>query len=196
MCYVCYAHSIGAKLHPLFSTASNTYTEHVHKQAIEAIMKESVDVYKWLFREPVENWARYTFPPKLKCPNNTTNFVESFNGKIEKLRHNPIFTLLEEIRRKFMKTTAYIFKVVNCWTTVMVSRVKLLLVKGKLSSRECLVTPARRGIFEERQRGAKEKEDTGQKRKVGKPRKDEQTHVTTSSTQLSSQKRQTRSSSR
>ncbi|KAJ8428331.1 hypothetical protein Cgig2_002684 [Carnegiea gigantea] len=28
----------------------------------------------------------YTFPPESKCPNNTTNFVESFNGEI-KLRY-------------------------------------------------------------------------------------------------------------
>jgi len=55
MCYVCYAHSIGIKLHTFFSTANNTYTEHVHKQAMKAIKKESVDVYEWLFREPAEN---------------------------------------------------------------------------------------------------------------------------------------------
>ncbi|KAJ8428100.1 hypothetical protein Cgig2_012392 [Carnegiea gigantea] len=77
---------IGAKLHTLFYTACNAYTEHVHKQAMEAIKKESIATYEWLFREPVQNWARYTFPPELKCPGNTMNFVESFNGKIEKLR--------------------------------------------------------------------------------------------------------------
>ena len=70
----------------------------------------------------------------MKCPDSTTNFVESCNGKIEKFRYKPIFTLLLEIRRKFMKTIAH--------------RVKLLLVKAKLLSRECVVSLAGRGIFE------------------------------------------------
>lgn len=83
----------GAKLHSLFWTACNAYTEHVHKQAVEAIKKDSVATYEWLLKESVQNWARYTFPVELKCPDNTTNFVESFNGKIEKLRCKPIFTL-------------------------------------------------------------------------------------------------------
>ncbi|KAJ8439595.1 hypothetical protein Cgig2_024182 [Carnegiea gigantea] len=77
---------------------------------MEAIKKESVASYEWLLGEPVENWARYTFPVHLKCPDNTTNFVESFNDKIELHRHKLVFTLLEEIRRKFMKTIANRFK--------------------------------------------------------------------------------------
>ncbi|KAJ8431020.1 hypothetical protein Cgig2_003835 [Carnegiea gigantea] len=78
---------------------------------MEAIKKESVAAYDWLLGEPVENWVRYTFPVHLKCPDNITNLVESFNGKIELYRHKPVFTLLEEIRRKFMKTIANRFNV-------------------------------------------------------------------------------------
>ena len=84
----------------------------------------------------------------MKCPDNTTNFVESFNGKIEKLRYMPIFTFLEEIRRKFMKTIAHRFKAAKSWPSAVVLRVKLLLVKAELSSRESLVTPAGRRVFE------------------------------------------------
>ena len=101
----------GTKLQLLFWTACNAYNEHVHKQTMEAIKKQSVGAYEWLLGEPVELWARYTFPVDVKCPDNTTNFVESFNGKIELFRYKPIYILLEEIRRKFMKTIANQFNV-------------------------------------------------------------------------------------
>ncbi|KAJ8433889.1 hypothetical protein Cgig2_004611 [Carnegiea gigantea] len=229
---------IGAKLHTLFWTACNAYTEHVHKQVMKAIKKVSVISYE----EPVENWARYLFPPELKCLDNTTNFVEFFNGKIKKLKHKPIFLLSEEIRRKFMKTITHRVK-----PGVVVPRVKLLLVKAELSSIECVVTPIGIGIFKvldgvtsfimdqnvhhcdcmqytrsntlrcskcnqyghnsrshrkggvlDIRRGKdkiRKKNDTEQKRKMGRPRKDGQIHVATSSTQLSSHKQQTHSSS-
>ena len=148
MYFVCCAHSIGAKLYTLLWTACNAYTEHVHKQVMKAIKKELVVAYKWLLGEPVEKWTNYTFPSELKCPDSTINFVESFNRKIEKLRYKPIFTFLEEIRRKFMKTIANRLKVAKSWPCVVVPRVKLLLVKVELSSRECVVTPAGKGIFQ------------------------------------------------
>ncbi|KAJ8432423.1 hypothetical protein Cgig2_016053 [Carnegiea gigantea] len=40
--------------------------------------------YKWLLRELVENWTRYTFPLELKYLANTTNFVWTLS--MEKLR--------------------------------------------------------------------------------------------------------------
>ncbi|KAJ8441647.1 LOW QUALITY PROTEIN: hypothetical protein Cgig2_019781 [Carnegiea gigantea] len=202
----------GAKPNTLFWTACNAYTEHVHKQAMEAI-KESVAENEWLLREPRIGLGIHFL--LLKFPDNTTNFVESFNWKIEKLRSKPIFTLLEEIRRKFMKTIAHRFKVPKSWPGVVVP------------NRECLVTPARRGIFEvlngvtsftvdlnvhhcdcmdpvfwkvkecpsalgEIPSGAANATNMVIIQGVTKS----EAHVATSSTQLSSQKRQTRSSSR
>ena len=87
----------GTKLHLLFWTASNAYNEHVFKQAMEAIKKESVVAYEWLLGEPAELWARYTFPVSVKCPDNTIYFVESFNGEIELLWYKPIFILLKAV---------------------------------------------------------------------------------------------------
>jgi len=96
----------GTKLHLLFWTGCNAYNEHVHKQVMEAIKKGSLGAYEWLMGEPVELWARYAFPISIKCPDNTTNFVESFNGKIELFKYKSIFIILDEIRRNFMKTIA------------------------------------------------------------------------------------------
>jgi len=130
----------GIKLHLLFWTACNAYNKHVHKQAMEAIKKESVGAYKWSMAEPIELWARYTFPVSVKCPDNTSNFVESFNGKIELFRYKPIFILLKEIRSKFMKTIANKFNVAKTWVGHVVPRVKVMLTKTELESRSCKVT--------------------------------------------------------
>jgi len=98
--------------------------------------------------EPIEHWARYTFDPEVKCPYNTTNFVESFNGKIEKFWYTPIFTLLEAVRRKFMKTIADKANIAKQWKGKVVPRVKLLPVKVAKESRACRLIPASRGILE------------------------------------------------
>jgi len=63
--------------------------------------------------------------PIVKCPNNTINFVKFFNGKIEELRYKPMFTLLEELRKKFIKTTAMRFKIAKFWPSMVVPKVKL-----------------------------------------------------------------------
>ena len=136
----------GTKLHLLFWTTCNAYNEHVHKQALEAIMKESVGAYEWLMDEPIELWARYTFPISIKCLDNTTNFVESFNGKIELFRYKPIFILLEEIKRKFTKTIANRFNVAKTWIGHVLPRVKVMLIKIELES-SCIATPASRGVL-------------------------------------------------
>ncbi|KAJ8428956.1 hypothetical protein Cgig2_003287 [Carnegiea gigantea] len=75
-------------------------------ETIEAIKKESKETYEWLLDELVEHQARYTFDPELKCPDNAANFIKSLNGKIEKYRYKPIFSLLEAVRRKFMQIIA------------------------------------------------------------------------------------------
>jgi len=52
--------------------------------------------------EPTEHWARFMFDQELKVPDNSTNFVKSFNVKIKRFRHKPIMVLLEVILHKFV----------------------------------------------------------------------------------------------
>ncbi|KAJ8426558.1 hypothetical protein Cgig2_017074 [Carnegiea gigantea] len=140
--------AVGAKLHMLFWASCNAYTKHVYKHTLEAIKKDSKEAYEWLLDEPLKHWARYTFDHELKYANNTTNFEESFNGKIKKYRHKQIFLLLEAIRRKFMQTIANRSRISKDWKGKVVPRVKLLLVKAEKESRACRLTLAGRGIFE------------------------------------------------
>ncbi|KAJ8452794.1 hypothetical protein Cgig2_014557 [Carnegiea gigantea] len=83
---------------------------------MEAIKKESKEAYEWLCAEEEEPWAKYKFQADTKCPDNTTNFAESFNGKIEKFRYKPVWTLLEAIRKKFMSTIVRKFEIANGWS--------------------------------------------------------------------------------
>jgi len=47
-----------------------------------------------------------------------------------------------------MKTITTRFIIAKSWPSVLVPRVKLLLVKVEISTRGCIVTPTSRGIFE------------------------------------------------
>ena len=74
--------------------------------------------------------------------------MESFNKKIELFRYKAVFTLLEEIRRKFMKTLANRFKVAKSWSSHVISIVKMFITKIELESRGCIVNHAHKGVFE------------------------------------------------
>ncbi|KAJ8425921.1 hypothetical protein Cgig2_028808 [Carnegiea gigantea] len=132
----------GAKLHLLFWTTSNAYTKHVYKQTMDAIKRESKKAYEWLVDEPIEHWARFSFDPEVKCLNNTTNFVGSFNGTIEKYRYKPILITLAAVTRKFMQTIANRAKLANQWKGKVGPMVKLLLIKAEKESRGCILTLA------------------------------------------------------
>ncbi|KAJ8422777.1 hypothetical protein Cgig2_008591 [Carnegiea gigantea] len=138
----------GAKLHMLFWTACNAYNKQVFQQTMEAIKKESKEAYEWLCAEEEELWARYKFQADTKCPDNTTNFVESFNGKIEKFRFKPVWTLLEAIRKKFMSIIVRKFEIANGWSGKLCPRVTIQLKETEIAGRMCIIIPAGRGLFE------------------------------------------------
>ena len=75
---------LGDKLLSPFFTATNAYNEYLHAKAMEKIKKENPKAYNYVMEEKTHLWARYKFDPDLKAPENTTNFVESFNAKMQK----------------------------------------------------------------------------------------------------------------
>jgi len=88
------------------------------------------------------------FDQELKVLDNTTNFVESFNGtgKTETFRHKPIMAVLEAILYKFMSIIAKRAEIAKEWTGRVVFKVTKQLLKVELDSRS-RVTPARIGAF-------------------------------------------------
>jgi len=114
---------------------------------MDAIKRESQKACEWLVDEPIEHWARFTFDLEVKFPDNTTNFVENFNGKIKKYRYKPIFKMFEAVRKKFMKTISNRAKLANQCKGRVVPRVKLLLVKTEKESRGCRLTLFGKRVF-------------------------------------------------
>ncbi|KAJ8421284.1 LOW QUALITY PROTEIN: hypothetical protein Cgig2_023856 [Carnegiea gigantea] len=87
-----------AWFHAYFYIAINAYSAYVHEKAIEQIKEKDATAYHWLRdTESLKHWARFKFDHILKHPNNTNNFVESFNHAT--LILGPIFIMLEDIRK-------------------------------------------------------------------------------------------------
>ncbi|KAJ8422979.1 LOW QUALITY PROTEIN: hypothetical protein Cgig2_021873 [Carnegiea gigantea] len=126
----------GRKLHLYFEQLAILTTNMLTTRG--STKEKSVDTYHWLLGDTIEHWATYTFAIDLKCPNNTTNFMETCNEKIELFSYKPLFMLLEEIRRKSMNTIASRCKIAKTWTGHVVPRVKILLTKTKVESMSCI----------------------------------------------------------
>ena len=137
----------GGKIHSLFFTTANTYNKYVNAKAMEKIKKENPKAYSYIIEDQTHLWASYKFDIDLKVTDNTTNFMNSFNGKIEKYRHEPIFTLLEAVIEKFMSAIAKRAEICQEWSGKVVPKVKALLTKLEVDSRCCRVTLARIGEF-------------------------------------------------
>jgi len=93
-------------------------------------------------KELLEHWVSYTFSPTIKVPNNATNFVESFNARIEKFKHKPMMSLLEHRRKTFMSTITKRFNAHQEWPSKVCPRIRMKL---EIDSRQCIVTPTGRG---------------------------------------------------
>ena len=131
----------------MFFITANAYNQYVHSRAMEKIYKENKNAHSWLMEEPTQDCARFMFDQELKVSDNTTDFVESFNGKIERFRHKPIMVLLEAILHTFMSIIAKRAEIAKEWTESVVPKVTKQLLKLELDSKTCRVTPAGMGEF-------------------------------------------------
>ena len=81
------------------------------------------------------------FDPKHKAPDNTTNFVETFNMVIKKLREKPIMTLLEGIRKHVVGWTIQRKEEAERWKGNFVPPMKTELQKIARESWQCDIVP-------------------------------------------------------
>ena len=67
---------------------------------MDKIKEKVASACHWLKdNETLQHWARIKFDEALKSDDNTNNFVESFNNAIVQHRGNPVYNMLEEIRK-------------------------------------------------------------------------------------------------
>ncbi|KAL3532632.1 hypothetical protein ACH5RR_006153 [Cinchona calisaya] len=92
--------------------------------------------------------ARHAFGEAVKCDHVTNNFTESFNAWVGDLRGKPILTLVEGLRRKFMKKMHKRFQKSCTWRSHLTPKIvdKLKLIADQ--SRRCERMMASEALFE------------------------------------------------
>ncbi|KAH9602427.1 hypothetical protein KSS87_022945 [Heliosperma pusillum] len=75
----------GILMHELFWRVVNATNEYTFKKALEMVVQHGgLGAARWfLDLGDKEAWAKHKFDPRLCCEDNTSNFVESFNGAIQ-----------------------------------------------------------------------------------------------------------------
>ncbi|XP_027102956.1 uncharacterized protein [Coffea arabica] len=93
----------GILLSSFFWKVAKSYDAIGHNDAMASIKDIDINAWKYLDKIPRTTWCRHVFSTELKCDNVTNNFTESFNAWIGDRRGKPILTLVDGLRRKFMK---------------------------------------------------------------------------------------------
>ncbi|XP_027171683.1 uncharacterized protein LOC113771283 [Coffea eugenioides] len=93
----------GILLKSFFWKAAKSYDVVGYNEAMASIKDINIAAWRYLDKIPRSSWCRYVFSSELKCDHVTNNFTESFNNWVGDFRGKPILTLVDGLRRKFMK---------------------------------------------------------------------------------------------
>ncbi|XP_027171584.1 uncharacterized protein LOC113771169 [Coffea eugenioides] len=132
----------------LFCRAAKSFDIAGHNEAMANIKKLNIEAWRYLEKIPKTSWCRYTFNTGIKCDHVTNNYTESFNAWIGELRGKPISTLVEGLRKKFMKKTHKRYQKGCTLTTTVTLKMMDKLQKIGQASRQCQLTMAGDDIFE------------------------------------------------
>ncbi|XP_071905979.1 uncharacterized protein [Coffea arabica] len=132
----------------LFCRAAKSFDIAGHNEAMANIKKLNIEALRYLEKIPKTSWCRYTFNTGIKCDHVTNNYIESFNAWVGELRGKPISTLVEGLRKKFMKKTHKRYQKGCTLTTTVTPKMMDKLQKIGQASRQCQLTMAGDDIFE------------------------------------------------
>ncbi|TXG60945.1 hypothetical protein EZV62_012308 [Acer yangbiense] len=90
-------------LRDIFWPAATSSNKVAFLKAMDEIKQTSPEAHAYLSNISVETWAVHAFDSVCKSEHNTNNVVEAFNGWMNKHRALPMLTMMERVRRKFMK---------------------------------------------------------------------------------------------
>jgi hypothetical protein len=82
--------------------AASAYTEADFRHHMEELKKMNVDAFEYLDKIDPSGWSRAWFSDYPKC-DLVNNIFECFNSYILKAHNKPILTILEMIRKQFIK---------------------------------------------------------------------------------------------
>ncbi|XP_027075839.2 uncharacterized protein [Coffea arabica] len=123
------AQFLGILLSNLFWRAAKSFDVAGHNEAMASIKE-------------------YTFNTGLKCDHVTNNCTESFNAWIGEFRGKPILTLVDGLRKKFMKKMHKRYQKGCMLTTAITPKMVGKLQKIGQASRQCELTMASTNVFE------------------------------------------------
>jgi hypothetical protein len=86
----------GNKVRPLFWHVAYAKTQEAFAEKIELLQKENQSAYSYLLAIPKRLWTR-AYQPYPKYGHNTSNIVESLNGALSDIRHQPPIRMMDSI---------------------------------------------------------------------------------------------------
>ncbi|XP_027182476.1 uncharacterized protein LOC113780894 [Coffea eugenioides] len=138
----------GVLLSTFFWQAAKSYDAIGFTQAMQRIKVMNIEAWRYLSKIPVSTWARHAFSTDLKCDHVTNNFTESFNAWIGDLGCQPILTLVEGLRKNFMKKLHKRYQKACTWTSAIPKNIIEKLKKIVIHSRRCSLQMASEDLFE------------------------------------------------
>ncbi|XP_027062926.2 uncharacterized protein [Coffea arabica] len=138
----------GMLLTSFFWQAAKSYDAIGFNEAMQSIKDMNIEAWRYLSKILVSAWARHAFSTEMKCDHVTNNFIESFNAWIGDLRGQPILTLAEGLRKKFMKNLHKRYQKTCTWTSAIPKIIISKLKEIAQTSRRCSLQMASEDLFE------------------------------------------------
>ncbi|KAL5763217.1 hypothetical protein ACOSP7_019481 [Xanthoceras sorbifolium] len=86
-------------------------------EAMKEMREADMNAYNYMSRIPVRHWSRHAFDAHVKSDHVTNNISECFNSCIDRFKGQPALTLLENLRKSFMKRFHIRHKEAKKWRT-------------------------------------------------------------------------------
>ncbi|XP_027156653.1 uncharacterized protein LOC113757707 [Coffea eugenioides] len=138
----------GMLLTSFFWQAAKSYDAIGFNETMQRIKNMNIEVWRYLSKILVSAWARHAFSTEIKCDHVTNNFTEFFNTWIGDLRGQPILTLVEGLRKKFMKKLHKRYQKACTWTSTIPKNIIEKLKKISIHSRRYSLQMTSKDLFE------------------------------------------------
>ncbi|TXG69661.1 hypothetical protein EZV62_004596 [Acer yangbiense] len=122
-------------LRDIFWPAATSSNKIAFLKAMDEIKQTSPEAHANLSNISVETWAVHAFDNVCKSEHNTNNVVEAFNGWMNKHRTLPMLTMMERVRRKFMKRIQDRYEAVMLWESNIPPMINRKLQKAQQKGR-------------------------------------------------------------
>ncbi|XP_027086671.1 uncharacterized protein [Coffea arabica] len=131
-----------------FWKVAKSYDVVGYNEPMASIKDINREAWKYLDKIPKSFWCRHVFSPQFKCDHVTNNIIESFNNWVSDLRGKLILTLVDGLRRKFMKNLHKRYQKGCTLTANITPRIAEKLTEISQASRKCEMYMASEDTFE------------------------------------------------